>query len=194
MTRIPELASVEERGNPTRGDHHERARDGQGAACIDIVAEFRSADRPGALEDARWRLPRRGNDVNDGRWHHVIAEVDRSAPQGIHIYIDGELHDGTWTGAVDAGESLSNRADFVVGKGVAGRGTGPARDLYFAGLIDFLRVARGTLADAETTIEQLYRWEFDGPFLKDFVGRRPTGARRDAGAIELGAVPAAPSK
>ena len=48
----------------------------------------------------------------------------------------------------------------------------------------FLRMAQGTLADAETTIEELYAWEFDGPHLRDFTGRKPSGARRDAGAIQ----------
>jgi len=51
-------------------------------------------------------------------------------------------------------------------------------------MLDFLRIAHGTLADADTTIEELYAWEFDGPFLRDFTGRKLAGARRDAGAIE----------
>jgi len=46
-------------------------------------------------------------------------------------------------------------------------------------------VSRGTLADAQTSIEELYAWQFDGPQLRDFNGRNFTGARRDAGAIEL---------
>jgi hypothetical protein len=72
--------------------------------------------------------------------------------------------------------SLTNSADFLVGKGPAGG--------YFAGAIDYLRVSRGTLAEARTSIEELYKWEFDGPFLTDFRGKAPTGARRDAGAYE----------
>ena len=44
--------------------------------------------------------------------------------------------------------------------------------------------SQATLREAETTIEELYRWEFDGPFLKDFCGRRPAGQARDAGAVE----------
>ncbi len=39
---------------------------------------------------------------------------------------------------------------------------------------------------AETTIEELYKWEFDGPFLKDFHGRPVQGTCRDAGAVEYG--------
>jgi hypothetical protein len=77
---------------------------------------------------------------------------------------------------VDGNASLANDGDVHVGGTPDGR--------YFDGAIDFLRIAQGTLKDAATTIEELYAWEFDGPFLRDFAGRKPTGARRDAGAIE----------
>jgi hypothetical protein len=49
--------------------------------------------------------------------------------------------------------------------------------------VDFLRIARGTLADAQTSIEELYEWELNGPFLKDFTGKAPADGKRDAGAI-----------
>jgi hypothetical protein len=68
-----------------------------------------------------------------------------------------------------ASASLSNSADFEVGRGIIGD-------------IDFLRVCQGTLADAKTTIEELYltdRW----PITRDFTGQPPVG-RRDIGAIE----------
>ncbi|MBC9867516.1 MAG: hypothetical protein F7O42_06475 [Opitutae bacterium] len=55
---------------------------------------------------------------------------------------------------------------------------------FFHGSIDYLRLAKGTLEDAETTIEELYEWQFNGPFLKDFFGNAPTGAGRDVGALE----------
>jgi len=110
--------------------------------------------------------------VNDGKWHHLIAEVARAAPEAIRIYIDGKPAGGQSSGPKLApNASLTNTADFLVGKS-------------FAGAIDYLRVARGTLADARTSIEELYKWEFDGPFLTDFRGKAPTGARRDAGAYE----------
>jgi hypothetical protein len=111
--------------------------------------------------------------INDGAWHHIIAEADRAAKR-VTIYIDGKkAAEGAL--ALEPTASLANTADFLVGKGPAGD--------FFAGTIDFLRVCRGTLADAKTTIEELYAWEFDGPFLKDFCGNAPTGAR-DAGALE----------
>jgi hypothetical protein len=113
--------------------------------------------------------------INDGGWHHVIAEVDRSSPKGIRIFVDGVSTDGRWSGNMNHTDSLSNNADFNVGR---------QGDSYFSGQIDFLRVAKGSLADAETSIEQLYEWEFNGPFLKDFLGNSPAGQGRDAGAVE----------
>jgi hypothetical protein len=71
--------------------------------------------------------------------------------------------------------SLSNTGDFYVGRSALGN--------YFAGALDFLRVSRGTLADARTTIGELYEWQFNGPFLRDFFGNDPVG-QRDAGAME----------
>ncbi len=115
--------------------------------------------------------------VNGGKWHHVIAEVDRGAARGITIYVDGRKVDGEFAGAMPAKESsLSNTADLLLGKGPSGK--------LFAGAIDFLRICRGTLADTETTIEELYTWQFDGPQTRDFTGRKPADGQRDAGAIE----------
>jgi hypothetical protein len=55
---------------------------------------------------------------------------------------------------------------------------------YFDGALDFLRIAQGTLSDADTAIEELYTWEFDGPQIRGFTGRKRTGAR-NAGAVEF---------
>ena len=106
-----------------------------------------------------------GGNVHDGRWHHVIAEADRVAGK-LRLYLDGKkIREGDATVG-----SLANTADFIVGRG-------------FVGALDFLRVSRGTLADARTTIEELYAWEFNGPQLRDFCGNAPIG-KRDAGALE----------
>jgi hypothetical protein len=112
--------------------------------------------------------------VNDGGWHHLIAEIDRGTSTGA-LYLDGSPA-GAGTLALPAGASLGNSGDFLVGKAADGR--------LLAGAIDFLRIAQGTLADAHTTIDELYDWEFDGPFLRDFAGNDPEGASRDAGAFE----------
>ncbi len=113
--------------------------------------------------------------VNDGQWRHVVAELDRQGGQA-RIYVDGRL---TTEEAVNLpnGASLSNDGDLTVGRGPEGG--------FFAGEVDFLRIARGTFADARTSIEELYDWQFDGPFLRDFMGQEPTGDRRDAGAFEF---------
>ena len=110
--------------------------------------------------------------VNDGKWHHVLAEADRKAGK-MTIYVDGKK-DAEGAGPGDG--SLANGADFYVG------GT-PDGDCL-AGTVDFVRVSLGSFADAKTTIEELYAWQFDGPFLKDFAGKAPNGVRRDAGALE----------
>jgi len=111
--------------------------------------------------------------VNGGQWHHAIAEADRLSRM-LTIYLDGQK-DAVARGLDDT-VSLANDGDVHVGGTPEGR--------YLDGTLDFLRIAQGTLADADTTIEELYAWEFDGPFLRDFAGRNPTGARRDAGALE----------
>ena len=111
--------------------------------------------------------------VNDGRWHHVVAECDRSA-RIVTLYIDGEKNASAAGPGPD--DSLLNAADLYVG------GTPDGRCLD--GTFEFLRIALGTLADSKTTIEELYAWQFNGPFLRDFCGNAPVG-KRDAGAIEF---------
>jgi hypothetical protein len=115
-----------------------------------------------------------GKSINNGSWHHVLAEVDRS---GItNIFVDGEVSNGASSGDVlSQGISLANTSDLLVGKGPEGK--------FFNGTIDFLRLSKGTLADARTGIRELYSWELNGPFLRDFTGRKPRG-RRDVGAVE----------
>ncbi|MCM8767347.1 MAG: LamG domain-containing protein [Candidatus Omnitrophica bacterium] len=100
--------------------------------------------------------------IDDKRWHHLIVELDMIEKIG-RIYIDGKEEKVIREGKIEEG-SLSNTGDFLVGRSID---TG-----YFKGLIDFLRVSRGSLKDAETTIEEIYKWEFDGPFLRDFLGNK----------------------
>jgi hypothetical protein len=109
--------------------------------------------------------------VNDGRWHHAVVESDRQQ-RTLTIYVDGRK-DAAGAG-IDGTVSLANDGDLCVG------GTPEGRCLD--GALDFLRIAQGTLADAETTIEELFAWEFDGPQLRDFAGRKSSGTR-DAGAV-----------
>lgn len=108
----------------------------------------------------------------DGRWHHLIAESDREA-RTLALYVDGQL-DSTGPGLGKI--SLANDGDLCVG--------GSPQGDYLTGAIEFLRIARGTLADAHTSIEELCAWQFDGPAQRDMRGVRPLGKARDAGAIE----------
>jgi hypothetical protein len=111
--------------------------------------------------------------VNDGQWHHVIAEADRKAGT-FTIYIDGKQDAGG--PGLEADASLANDADLYVG--------GAPNGHYLNGVIDFMRIARGTLADSKTTIGELYAWEFNGPFLYDFTGRKRPAGGGEAGAID----------
>lgn len=106
--------------------------------------------------------------VAEGTWRHVVVEADRASGR-MTLYLDGTA-DAESTGPL--GGSLASAADLTVGDGTL--------DATLA----FLRIARGTLADAGTTIDELHAWEFEGPHLRDFSGRKPTGARRSAGALE----------
>jgi hypothetical protein len=110
--------------------------------------------------------------VNDGKWHHVIAEADRTGKK-LTLYINGRKD--IQGNAIPSGLSLENKGDLYVGGTPSGR--------CLNGTMEFLRISQGTLADAKTDIDELYAWEFDGPFLKDFTGRYPNG-KRDAGALE----------
>jgi hypothetical protein len=108
--------------------------------------------------------------INDGKWHHIVAEVSRTSG-ALSLYVDGKPTAINKL-ALPATASLANEAEFAAGKGIVGA-------------IDFLRVSRGSLADAETNISELYAWEFNGPHLKDFAGRAPArGQRRTVGALE----------
>jgi hypothetical protein len=123
---------------------------------------------PGASATAESRVT-----VNDGKWHHALVEADRRA-RTLRVYVDGKRD--RLAAGVDASVSLANEGDVYVGGTPEGR--------YLDGAVDFLRIAQGTLADADTTIEELYAWEFDGPQRRDFTGIIPGGAR-NAGAIEF---------
>lgn len=96
--------------------------------------------------------------LRTSQWHHLLVEADRA--QGIRFYLDGKMA-GQTPGPLPAG-SLRNTADFLVGGGPDLPG--------FSGALEFLRIAQGTLADADTTIEELHAWEFEGPQFRDFTG------------------------
>ena len=110
--------------------------------------------------------------LTDGQWHHLIVEADRVA-KTLAISVDGKTEvTGKGLGPV----SLANPADLYV----AGTPDGNHLD----GTLEFLRIAHGTLKDAQTTIEELHAWQFNGPSLRDMRGTKAMGKGRDAGALE----------
>ncbi len=110
--------------------------------------------------------------VNDGGWHHLIAEADRGN-NVLRMHLDGKP---AGEAAVELGGSLRNDAPLLVGKGPDGA--------FLAGSLEFLRICLGTLADARTSIEELHAWQFDGPFLKDFTGKPRDPKGSCAGALD----------
>jgi hypothetical protein len=116
-----------------------------------------------------------------GRWHATLPafrdalESYQPLAATFTIYIDGKQNaSGPGLGA-DA--SLANDANLYVG--------GAPQGHNLDGAIEFMRIARGTLADAKTTINELYAWEFNGPFLHDFTGRARPDDGGEAGAMSL---------
>ncbi len=112
--------------------------------------------------------------LTDGRYHHVIVEVDRKRWM-VSFYVDGKKIGSSGLQNLQPNASLENSGDFVVGRSSDSR--------HLQAELDFLRVSRGSLADANTTIQELYAWQFNGPQMRDFTGREPEG-KRDAGALE----------
>jgi hypothetical protein len=115
--------------------------------------------------------------INDGKWHHVLAEINRKAGR-MTMYVDGKVSSrANATLMPDA--SIDCKADFTVGKSSAGDAG------YLKGAIDFMRICHATLADSKTSIEELYAWQYiNGPALFDMRGRPAQGQGRDAGALE----------
>ncbi|MCJ8331167.1 MAG: LamG domain-containing protein, partial [Lentisphaeria bacterium] len=109
--------------------------------------------------------------VNDGKWHHIIAEADRKTKK-LTLYIDGKKDK---SGKGIGGDSIANSGDLYIGGSPKGR--------CINGTVEFVRICQGTIKDARTSIGELYAWQFKGPHLRDFVGKKPDG-KRDAGALE----------
>lgn len=180
------------------GQQRETVDMGAGSFLIELVFNSALGERSGSLVSklgdnagyelfldtqgrAVLRLRAQGQDhlarssvaIPRAQWCHLLLEIERPQAQ-VRFYLNGKPA-GRETLPLADDASLANRADFIVGRGDTGS---------FFGALDFLRVARGTLAQARTTIEELYAWQFYGPFLRDFAGQAPSGNARDAGALE----------
>jgi concanavalin A-like lectin/glucanase superfamily protein len=131
--------------------------------------EFTCAGR-----DAWTRVTLQANAFNAPTWSRGPADFSRIAKTGVTAF-GRPVYDGVYF-MVDEFQAVSHALEDT--------DDDTAKAEYFHGSIDYLRLSKGTLEDAETTIEELYEWQFDGPFLRDFFGNKPTGARRDVGAVE----------
>ncbi|MGF1483940.1 MAG: laminin G domain-containing protein [Opitutales bacterium] len=140
------------------------------------------------LADGKLRLRMRDNagnmlnvmsaePINDGAWKHVLVEVLRDA-RGVRFYVDGQkvAHEVVSSQISTVSGSLRNTSDFYVG--------GAPNQAFLQADLDFMRVALGSLEAAQTSIEELYAWQMNGPQTRDFSGQEPTGRGRDAGAVE----------
>lgn len=99
-----------------------------------------------------------GSALSVGKWHHLLVEVSQAK---VSVYVNGKEVPTYAPGAKGYGSLLNDAPLLVAG----GPGNQP-----LAVTLDFLRIARGTLADARTSIEELYRWQFAGPQFTDFAG------------------------
>ena len=108
--------------------------------------------------------------MNDGQWHHAIVEADRRA-RTLTVYVDGKKDGsaGAWT--------LPSRSPTKATFTWAAR----RRDGTWTGHWISCASRRGRSSDADTTIEELYAWEFDGPQIARLHGsqasRRPERRR-----------------
>ena len=109
--------------------------------------------------------------VTDGKWHHVLAEADRKAGV-LRLFVNGKQ--------VGEQAAVLSGTTRYAGKLLVGE---TATGAPFMGSLDFLRIALSSLAESKTTIGELYAWEFDGPFLRDFGGKKSAG-KRAAGAVD----------
>ncbi|MFP4157926.1 MAG: laminin G domain-containing protein, partial [Opitutales bacterium] len=145
-----------------------RKMDGTAGYALEVVSGALQV----TLKTSGGTLQVPGPELPQGQFHHVLVEVDRGAINQVTLYLNGEP--AATEGPVPGG-SLSNSADFLV---AGGRDQEPLECTF-----DFLRIARSTLAESRTTIDELVAWQFEGPFLRDFTGASRHFASTAAGAI-----------
>ncbi|MEM9594719.1 MAG: LamG-like jellyroll fold domain-containing protein [Acidobacteriota bacterium] len=102
---------------------------------------FLSDGRPGLrLADGTAAIEVVGSaGLADGELHHVVFVVDRDAPDGIRIFVDGRLD--TLSDPTGAGGSLSTEVPLVLGRRSADFGA----DAFYDGLLDEVWIRRGAL-------------------------------------------------
>ncbi|MCL1910564.1 MAG: LamG domain-containing protein, partial [Kiritimatiellaeota bacterium] len=113
-----------------------------------------------ALGDATATTP---SSVADGKWNHIVAE---NTGAELRIFINGKLA----ASAPFKGERVSADSAVTVGGDIDAT-------------LGFLRIALSSLEQSRTTIDELVAWQFDGPHLRDFTGKKSTPSR-PAGALD----------
>jgi len=93
--------------------------------------------------------------LNDGRWHHVVADYNRS--NNLNVYVDGNR---IASGSISAASILnqSNSLPLILGKLSEGSYWGPQ---YYCGCIDDVRIYNRALSSNE--VAQLYALENTPP-------------------------------
>ncbi|PIE67474.1 MAG: hypothetical protein CSA23_04305 [Deltaproteobacteria bacterium] len=85
----------------------------------------------------------------DGEYHHLLIEIDEDRADSSRLFVDGQEQS-----VISEPFSFGAKSDlFVFMIGYDGKSYLPCE-------IDFFRFAQGTLAEAETKIEELYDWQF----------------------------------
>ena len=114
-------------------------------------------------------------------WLHIFADYENiGGTFKVRIYLNGKQYNGLFGGYSVNG----NRGDTLVQ-------LAPTQNLTLGGEtefeIEFLRIALSSLEESQTTIEELYAWQFDGPHLRDFTGKAVSEKHalpRPAGALD----------
>jgi len=145
--------------------------DGKSGYSVDVAG---GKLRVSLMDVGGTRMTATGPAIADAQYRHLFLEIDRE--NGVSLYINGQPAEVSLEGDMPSG-SLSNEGDFFVGGGNGRPG--------LQGAFDFLRVSRGTLAQAFTSIEELYTWQFNGPMLKDFIGKPRNFNSGSVGALEF---------
>jgi len=110
---------------------------------------------------------------------------DPSWGEGEAVLSGAEVVEGAWKKATtkDVPEGMPTEGVWYIdleADAVEPRALWTVDDI---GGITRIDIARGTLEDSKTSIEELYAWQFDGPFLKDFTGKPRNFGNGAPGAI-----------
>jgi len=115
--------------------------------------------------------------LTDGYWHHVVFTYDGSgSPNGLDVYVDGQIDNHRWGDALLAGSAASDRPLAIVAPGA---GAGHARDI----LLDGVRIYSEDLpADSVSAMHECHRERAAAPAAGEIPPERAP-ACGDRGAL-----------